>query len=272
MRNRWIGIPVAAGFALLYLPLLAVGVFSFNQARYGVEWIGFTVEWYARLWSDERVLEAARNSLLLATMSAIIATLLGTLLALGLARTPWPRAARGALETLVRLPVVTPDIILAACIVVAFAAARWACAALGAPSSAFEPGMGQMIVGHVAFEIPFVALVVGARLAVIGKEQEEAARDLYADTHLFHLRVLLPQLLPGIAAGAILAFTLSLDDFVVSFFTAGPASATLPLHIYAAVRRGLSPEIHALSTVVFAAAVALVAIFTILTRAKEEDR
>ena len=141
------------------------------------------------------------------------------------------------------IPVVIPDIILAAALVVAFGLLR-------VISSQFEPGLFNMIIGHITFQISFVALVVRSRLVSIGRDIEEAARDLFASTPYLLRRVTIPLLLPGIVAGAMLAFTLSLDDFVISFFTAGPESITLPLFIFAAVRRGVTPQIHALSTLV----------------------
>jgi spermidine/putrescine transport system permease protein len=137
---------------------------------------------------------------------------------------------------------------------------------LRAVSSIFNPGLLTMIVAHVTFQIAFVALVVQSRLATIGRTLEEAARDLYADTWILLRRVMLPLLMPGIVAGAMLAFTLSLDDFVISFFTAGPDSTTLPIFIFASVRRGVTPEIHALSTLIFLVTVLLVIGIERLTR------
>jgi spermidine/putrescine transport system permease protein len=155
--------------------------------------------------------------------------------------------------------VVIPDIILAASLVVAFSLLRMV-------SSAFEPGLVNMIIGHVTFQIAFVALVVRSRLVAVGREVEEAARDLFAGNCYLLRRVTLPLLMPGIVAGAMLAFTLSLDDFVISFFTAGPQSQTLPLFIFAAVRRGVTPQIHALSTLIMLVTVVLVVLTERLTR------
>ncbi len=248
---RWVSVAAATTLALLYVPLLAVAVFSVNVGRHGLTWRGFTWQWYARLLRNEYILEAARNTLVLAVASTLVAAVLGTLLAIGMARFPWPRWIRRFLDLAVYLPVVTPDIIFAAALVVAFGVLR-------AVSPLFAPGLPTMIIGHVTFQVAFVALVVRSRLATIGRTIEEAARDLYADTPYLLRRVLLPLLAPGIAAGAMLAFTLSLDDFVISFFTAGPESTTLPILIYASVRRGITPEIHALSTLIFLATVVLV--------------
>jgi spermidine/putrescine transport system permease protein len=227
----------------LYLPLAAVAVFSVNATRYGLVWRGFTLDWYAKLIQNEFILEAAWNTLVLAVVSTFIATILGTVLAIGMDRFPWSRKTNTFLDLVLHVPVVIPDIILAAALVVAFGLLR-------AVSSLFEPGLVNMIIGHITFQISFVALVVRSRLVSIGRDVEEAARDLFAGTTYLLRRITLPLLLPGIVAGAMLAFTLSLDDFVISFFTAGPESVTLPLFIFAAVRRGVTPQIHALSTLV----------------------
>ncbi len=227
--------------AFLYLPLLAVGVFSVDATRYGLTWKGFTFDWYPKLLQNEFILEAAWNTLVLAVVSTVVATILGTFLAIGLDRFPWGRKSNTFLDVMLHIPVVIPDIILAASLVVAFGLLRLI-------SSVFEPGLFNMIIGHITFQIAFVALVVRSRLVSLGRDIEEAARDLFASTPYLLRRVTIPLLLPGILAGAMMAFTLSLDDFVISFFTAGPDSITLPLFIYAEVRRTVSPEIHALST------------------------
>jgi len=256
--------PPIASLALLtmgflYLPLLGVAVFSVNSARRGLVWKGFTLDWYIKLFSNDWILEAAWNTLVLAVVSTAIATLLGTVLAIGMDRFPWSRRTSNFLDIILYIPVVIPDIILAAALVVAFGLLRllW---------SVFEPGLTNMIIGHITFQIAFVALVVRSRLVAIGREVEEAARDLFASNWYLLRRVMLPLLMPGIVAGAMLAFTLSLDDFVISFFTAGPESQTLPLYIFAAVRRGVTPQIHALSTLIMLITVILVIATERLTR------
>ncbi|UCE50847.1 MAG: ABC transporter permease [Desulfobacterales bacterium] len=235
----------------LYLPLVAVAVFSVNATRYGLVWRGFTLDWYIKLFHNEFILEAAWNTLALAVVSTLVATILGTVLAIGMDRFPWGRKANTFLDLVLHIPVVIPDIILAAALVVAFGLLRLI-------STVFEPGLFNMIIGHITFQISFVALVVRSRLVSIGRDVEEAARDLFASTPYLLRRVTIPLLLPGIVAGAMLAFTLSLDDFVISFFTAGPESVTLPLFIFAAVRRGVTPQIHALSTLVVLITVILI--------------
>jgi len=242
----WVRVLSWAGLALLFTPLLAVALSSVNADRHAQSWGGFTLGWYRKLLSDQAVLEATWNTLLVATLSTAISTLLGTLLAIALHRTPWPRSVRRLFEVAILLPVVTPDILFAVALVGAFGVLRLL-------SPLWEPGYATLVVGHATFQISFVVLVVRARLQAIGPEQMEAARDLYASTWGGWRRVLLPQLSGAILAGSLLAFTLSLDDFVISFFTSGPGSAPLPVFIYAAVRRGLSPTLHALSTVLLCA-------------------
>jgi spermidine/putrescine transport system permease protein len=253
-----------ATIVLLYLPLAAVAAMSVNAARFGVEWKGFTLRWYAQLAHNQVILSAARNTLVLAAVSTLIATVLGTAMAIGLERFPWPRWVRRAVDAVISVPVVTPDIVFAVGMLLAFEALRQVLGGL-------HLGLGTMIVAHVTFQVSFVALTVGSRLATIGHSVEEAARDLYAGTWHTLTTVTFPLLAPGIVSGAMLAFTLSLDDFVISFFTSGPSSLTLPLYIYGSLRRGITPEIHALSTIVFLVTVALVLALQLLSRRPKEE-
>jgi spermidine/putrescine transport system permease protein len=261
--SPWLPAVAALTMALLYVPLLAVAAMSLNAARFGVAWQGATLRWYVRLAANDLVLGAAANTLALATISTAIATVLGTLLAIALERFPWPGWTKRLVDSAVYVPVLIPDIVFAVGMLLAFEAAR---ALIGG----LKLGLATMIIAHVTFQIPFVSLVVASRLATIGRSVEEAARDLYADTGYALRRVTLPLLAPGIVAGAMLAFTLSLDDFVISFFTSGPSSVTLPLYIYGSLRRGITPEIHALSTIIFVTTVLLVLSLQVVTRNQEE--
>jgi spermidine/putrescine transport system permease protein len=258
-----ISVLAVATFAFLYVPLLAVGALSLNASRFGVTWEGWSLKWYSRLLENDLVLSAAGNTLFLGLVSTAISTLLGTLLALGLERFPWPRWLRRIIDGVVYVPVVTPDIVFAVGMLLAFEAVRQLLGGL-------RLGMGTMIVAHVTFQTAFVALVVGSRLVTIGRSVEEAARDLYAGTWYSMRRVTFPLIAPGVVAGAMLALTLSLDDFVISFFTSGPSSVTLPLYIYGSLRRGITPEIHALSTIVFIVTVSLVLALQVFIRPREE--
>lgn len=245
-RTGWsLALAAALLYGFLYLPLAVVIVFSFNAAQHGLTWQGWTLDWYRRLLTDELALRAARNTLVLGAVSTVLATALGTALALGLSRLS-PSGQR-RVQRLLQVPVFIPDIVLAAAMLLFYSLARqW----LGL----FELGLGTMILAHVTFQIPFVTLVVGARLAGLDPALEEAARDLGATRGQAFRHVTLPLILPGVLAAAMLALTLSLDDFVVSFFTSGPGTTTLPILIYSSVKRGLTPEINALATVLVLAA------------------
>ncbi len=240
-----------ATYLFLYTPLLAVMVYSFNKSRFGIHWGGLSLDWYVKLLHDDLVIEACINTAVLAVVSTIIATILGTTLAMGLARYPWSKKVMTFFDINLYLPVVTPEIVFAGALVVAFTCLR-------SISSIFEPGLVTMIIGHVTFQVAFVALVVRSRLASFNNEIEEASRDLYASNWYTFRHVLLPLMMPGIVSGAMLALTLSLDDFIISFFTAGPTSVTLPLYIYGEVHGGITPKIHALSTVGIFVTIALV--------------
>ena len=196
----------------LYVPLLAVAAFSVNASKFGLDWQGFTFDWYVRLFSNEMIIEAAWNTLFLAVISTTISTILGTMLAIGITRFPWSKKLNVFLELVLHIPVVVADIVFAAALVVVFGALRQF-------FSIFEPSLFTMIIGHITFQIAFVALVVRSRLVGLGADLEEAARDLFASNSYLMRRVTLPLLMPGIVAGGMLAFTLSLDDFVISFFT-----------------------------------------------------
>jgi spermidine/putrescine transport system permease protein len=238
---------------------MAVAVFSVNKARFGLNWKGFTLDWYARLLDNEYILEAAWNSIVLASITTVIATVIGTALALGLDRTPWPKSCLKLFDVIINIPVVVPDIIMAVSLVLAFSFLRQF-------SSVFELGMGTLILGHVTFQISFVTLVVRSRLATLNRETREAAIDLFASNFYHFRRVTLPLIMPGILAGAMLAFTLSLDDFIISFFIHGPESVTLPIYIFASLKRGLTPETNAISTVMLLGTVILALAAERLTR------
>lgn len=233
-----------AGILLLYVPLILVLIQSFNANKHGQTWGGFTFDWYTKLFDNVLVQTATVNTIILAVVSTIISTVLGTILAIGIHRTPWGKKMQNFFDMSINIPVVTPDILMAIALVSVFALFR-------SFTSIFDPGMLTLIIAHVTFEISFVVLVVQSRLVSIGSEQIEAARDLYATTAGAWFRVIIPQLSTAIIAGALLAFTLSLDDFIISFFVSGPKSTTLPLYIYGSLKRGISPQIHALSTLIF---------------------
>jgi spermidine/putrescine transport system permease protein len=227
---------------LMYVPSIAVAVFSVNDAVYGLTWRGFTLRWYQKLIQNEYLINAALNTLVLAVISTLVSTILGSMLAIGITRCPWSNNSRRVFDLLINLPVVVPDIIMGVALALAFNVLRML-------SSVFDMGMITLIVAHVTFQISFVALVVKSRLESLEPNIDQAAQDLYASTFFHFIHVTFPLIRPAVIAGAMLAFTLSLDDFIISFFNHGPKSVTLPIFIYSSIKRGLTPEIHALSTV-----------------------
>ena len=232
-------------YIFLYLPLVVIASQSLNASRLGLHWGGLTFRWYVSALTDPQILSAIKNTLLLGAISTLVATVLGTLLGYGLAR----HRFKGAdfLSRLMLLPIAVPDIVMAVSLLLFYSTIRqW--------TGLFQLGLGAMILSHITFQIPFVALVVRSRLAGVDPAIEEAAADLGASRWQRFRHVTLPMLRPGILAGALLAFALSLDDFVVSFFTSGPGSATLPIYIYSSVKRGVTGEIHAVSTMLILAA------------------
>jgi spermidine/putrescine transport system permease protein len=257
--SKWLCVAAALLYVFLYAPIVVVIVFSFNAARHGVGWQGFTTQWYRVLFDNKQALAAAENTLLLAVASTVVATALGTMLGYGLNRYDIP--GRRFFTRLLYLPVFIPDIVMAVSLLLFYSLVRkWI--------GLFELGLQTMILAHVTFQIPFVAIVVRSRLAGLDPALEEAAHDLGANAWQAFWRVTFPLILPGILAGGMLAFTLSLDDFVVSFFTSGPGSTTLPILIYSSVKRGITPDINALSTLIVLASVLATVTVTLLQRSR----
>ncbi|WP_448585899.1 ABC transporter permease [Thermaurantiacus sp.] len=225
----------------LYLPLLVLVAMSFNDSRRVTVWRGFTLDWYGRLLANHDLLLALGNSLAIALLSTLLSLLLGTLAAIGLWRFRFP--GRGLLARAFLLPVVLPEITLGVAFLIFFARILPWPAGLPWPFH-----LGPIVIAHVAFSFPFVAVIVRARLESFNREEEEAARDLGATPAQALRDIVLPHLRPSLAAGALIAFTLSLDDFVITFFTSGPETVTLPVKIYSMVRFSVTPEVNAAST------------------------
>jgi spermidine/putrescine transport system permease protein len=258
-------------YIFMYAPIIVVIIFSFNDAKYGGPWRGFTLDWYRNLLDSDTKIMAAENTLILAGVSTIISTALGTLLGYGLSRYKFP--GKKIFAFLMYIPVVIPDIVMAVSLALFFQLLRKAIGPFIASIFSTDPfllGMNTMIMAHVTFQIPFVAIVVRSRLAGMDPAIEEAAHDLGAGTWKTLRFVTLPLIFPGILAGAILAFTLSLDDFVVSFFTTGPGATTLPILIYSSVKRGITPDINALATIIVLASIVGTVAATLLQRKPKE--
>ncbi len=249
-----LSVNVLLTFIFLYAPIIVMSIFSFNASRQMQVWVGFTLDWYRRMFHDERVRVAAQNSLLIALIATVAGTILGTLTALALERTRF--RAKRAYEGALYLLIIVPEIVMAIALLVFFNASFNWLDRLFALRLNF--GLPTITIAHIAFCFPFVTVVVRARLADFDRTLEQAAQDLGANDWQTFRYVTLPLLMPGIIAGALLAFTLSIDDFVITFFTAGVGSTTLPLEIYGRVRRGITPDVNALSTVMIVVSIVLV--------------
>ena len=256
-RNRWLSAYALAGYVFLFLPIVVLIVFSFNDSRRNFQWRGFTLEWYPRLFANEELLDALSVTLRVATVAVIVSTVLGTLLGLALARSRF--RGRSATETLLLVPMVTPEIVMGLSLLVFFYQL------FGVRGS-----FAQLSLAHITFCISYVAIVVRARAAGMDPRLEEAARDLGASALGAFRYVTLPIILPAVVSGALLAFALSFDDYVVSTFNAGVGSSTLPLYIYGKVKFGVTPEINAISTIIVAVtAVAVLAAWRLGQRRAE---
>ncbi len=249
----WIPAVLAAGFTFLYLPILILVIFSFNESRLVTVWAGFSTRWYAELVGNLRMLEAAGLSLGVAAVSACLSTGIGTLAGYSLGRLGRFRL-RAVFTLLLLAPMVLPEVILGLSMLMAYSALD---RAIGWPG---ERGFHAIALAHATYGTAFVAVIVEARLRGLDPALEEAALDLGHGPLRAFARVTLPLLLPAVAAGWLLAFTLSLDDLVIASFVSGPGATTLPMLVYSSVRLGLSPQINALASIMIAV-VAVLAYF-----------
>ena len=233
MRRRRIALWAAAlvAYAFLYVPLVIVVVYSFNDSRLNAEWVGFTFDWYRRLAANDEMIAAAGNSLAIALVASLVSTVLGTMAGVAM-----HRYRMRVLPVLVLTPIAIPEILMGVALLIFFVMLN------------FSLGLVSVALAHIAFCIGFVAIVVRARLAGMDESLIEAARDCGAAPWQAFAHVTLPLIMPGVVAGALMAFTLSIDDFVITFFTAGAGTVTLPLQIYSMIKIAVTPEVNAVST------------------------
>lgn len=241
-----------ATFVFLYVPIILLVIFSFNSARTGAVWQGFTLDWYERMFNNPRILDAAWRSVVIAVLSTAGSVVIGTLMALAMER--YKFRSKGAWDALLYMPVIIPEIVMGVSLLLFFAAAN------------IERGLFTLVVAHIAFSMPFVYLTVRARLTDFDMSVEEAAQDLGANEWTTFWRITVPLLMPGIVSGALLAFTLSIDDFVISFFVNGKGWTTLPIYIWSSIKRGITPEINAISAVMLVFSIVLVVLSQTLQR------
>jgi spermidine/putrescine transport system permease protein len=238
----WLVLPLVVCGTFLYIPIVALIAFSFNDSRSAFTWGGFSTRWYRELAGDGSLMSAVGTSLVIAVGAMVVATVLGTLLAVGLAR----HTRSSALEAAAMSPAILPDLVLAIGLLSFFTL------------TSIPTGVVTVLIAHSVFGTAFVVAVVRARLTGMDASQEEASRDLGANGFTTFVRITLPSIAPAVVAGALLVFTLSLDEFVIAYFTAGPTTKTLPIEIYSMVRTGVTPEINALATVLVALSIVVV--------------
>jgi ABC-type spermidine/putrescine transport system permease subunit II len=247
LRPRYLKFHAVLAYAFLFAPIVVLVVFSFNKARSSTTWTGFSTRWYSKLAHNHAALQAFRNTIKVAVVATLVATILGTLAAFALTRFKF--SGRSGYSTLIFVSLVMPEIVMAISLTAFFR--RFA---------HIDLSIKTVIAAHITFCIAFVVVVVKARLTAFDNRLVEAAADLGATPFQAFLRVVLPLATPGIVAGAMLAFTISLDDVVITNFTSGPGSTTLPLYIFGELKFGVSPSINALSTIVLLSALTLLAI------------
>lgn len=264
-RSPWLTLAALAVYFFLYAPIVVLIVYSFNASRTNIVFEGVVNRgpcgafyWFCQLAQNDDVLDATRNTLTIAITSTLVATVIGTLAALALQRYQFP--FKQLSEATLYIPIVIPEIVMGIGILVFFSAAfQWLNGTLGLQGDMrLAMGLTTVIVSHIAFSVPFVIMVVRARLHGFDKSLEEAAMDLGANELVTFRRVTLPLIAPGVMSGALLAFTLSLDDFIITFFTTGPGATTLPIYVYGLLRRVITPEVNALSTIWILAVLVLV--------------
>ena len=233
-------------FIFLYLPILALIAFSFNDSKLNIVFEGFTLEWYKTLFTNTTLLESLGNTLIVAITSTVISTIVGTLAAIGLYK--YDFKGKDFINSLLYIPVVIPEIVLGISLLSIYTLMK------------LNLGLGTLIISHIAFSIPYVIISVRTIISSMNWQIEEAAHDLGASDFLTFRKIILPEIIPGIISGATLAFTLSLDDVIISYFTTGPGSNTLPLQIYSMIKTGITPDVNALTTLIIL--VVMIILFT----------
>ena len=242
-KPKWLGALAILVYGFLYLPIVVLIAYSFDESRLAVSWTGFTFKWYGTLLQDEALASALVNSLIVATTAVVCSGVMGTMAAVGISR--YHFLGKGLYRGVFFLPIIVPEIAMAVAALTLFLA------------MGLKLSLATIIVGHIVFCMAYVGLVVMGRLEGLDPNLEEAAQDLGATPLMVFFKVTLPLIAPGILAGCLLAFVLSLDDFVITQFTAGVGDTTLPLRIYSLVKFGVSPEINALSTLMILATVGI---------------
>lgn len=248
LSNLYLGLV----FLLMYLPILVVIVFSFNDSRLTVGWKGFSLQWYEKLFQNSSLMEALGNSLILAVLSCLLSAVIGTLGAVGMAKLNYK--SKGLLEYVSILPLMTPEIILGMVFLAFFSQ-------LNLPF-----GMLTLLISHTVFCVPYILMEVKARLVGMDKSLEEAAMDLGATPRRTFFDITLPLIMPAVLSGSLLAFAMSMDDVVISVFVNGPRLSTLPIKVYTQMKTGVTPEINALCTLMLVVSVGILLLYSLVRR------
>ena len=248
---------LALVFLIMYLPILVVVIFSFNNSRLTVSWEGFSLQWYETLFQDDTLMEALVNSLILGVLSCLLSAVIGTLGAVGLSQLHYK--SKGLLEYVSLLPLMIPEIILGMVFLAFFSR-------LNLPF-----GMVTLLIGHTVFCIPYILMEVKARLVGMDKSLEEAAMDLGASPMRTFFDITLPLIMPAVFSGTLLAFAMSMDDVVISVFINGPRLSTLPIRVYTQMKTGVTPEINALCTLMLIASIVILFVYSLVRKLSGRD-
>lgn len=257
-------------FVFLYAPILVLVVFSFNDSKSNSVWAGFTLNWYAELFKDRMIMEALQTTLLVSILAAVIATIAGTAAAIGFHN--MRRRTRTTLLTINNIPMTNADVITGVSMMLLFVLAvdAWNGGLGGMLGIKWRLGFLTLLIAHITFDIPYVILSVMPKLRQLDPNIAEAAQDLGATSFYAFRKVVLPEIMPGVVNGMLIAFTMSIDDFVISYFTAGSGANTLSMVVYSMVKKRISPEINALSTLMFVAVLTLLVVINV--RQSRQDR
>ena len=246
--------------AFLYLPILVLIVFSFNDTKSRSVFTGFTFEWYQKLFHNELIMTSLGNTLIVAVVASLIATVLGTVACIGISR--MKKAPKAVVMQVTNSPIMNPEIVTGVSLMLLFV--------FFAARMHLEFGFVTLIIAHITFDVPYVVLNVMPKFRQMDANLYEAAQDLGCGPVRSFFKVILPEILPGVISGFLMAFTFSLDDFIVSYFTSGSTAQTLPITIYAMTRRKVSPEINALSTIIFVVVLVILIVKNLIDRRAEK--
>ncbi len=246
--------------AFLYLPILVLIIFSFNTSKSRSVFSGFTLEWYEKLFHNELIMTSLGNTLIVAVVASLIATVLGTVACIGISR--MRKAPKAVIMQVTNIPIMNPEIVTGVSLMLLFV--------FFAARMHLEFGFVTLIIAHITFDVPYVVLNVMPKFRQMDANLYEAAQDLGCGPVRAFFKVVFPEIMPGVISGFLMAFTFSLDDFIVSYFTSGSTAQTLPITIYAMTRRKVSPEINALSTIIFVVVVVILIVKNMIERRAEK--